>query len=242
MKEPRRTWRKIIGSRHLAAGSPEETAFIEENFRGLATDTFRIDLSRGFSSELSPQLAKVCASAGIPYEPENWIRPSRRKGLGSPDLIRYFGSRITDSASLYASLEKLYRASARYECVRVGGLFSRNRDSLILQDGILQPNPDSKRLPYVKVFWERLRNKALVGSAVHVVRTVDRLVELWACAELLRELGQQESNRLYLAPVVAPPGPPDTPVMGVRVINDRWTLMSIPPLKPYESRYSSWID
>lgn len=242
MREPRRTWRKIIGSRGIAPGSPDEDAFIQAHFPGVSIKTFRVDLSRGFSGDFADRIERVCSLAGQPFSRDDWIRPSLRKGFGNPDLIRYTGTRIVDSASLYASLDQLYSRAEAYECVRVGGLFSRNRDSLIDVDGVLQANPESKRLPYVKRFWERLKKGSLEGSAVHFIRTVDRLPDLWACAELLRDFGLHESNRLYLGPVSTPPGPADPPVMGVRIIDDRWTLLSIPPLKPDESRYSSWID
>jgi hypothetical protein len=242
MKEPRRSWRKLIASLGIRPGSDEETQLIGENFPGLNVATFRCDLSRGFSAELSGPIEKLCDTVGFEFLRENWIRASTRKGPGGHESIRYVGRNIRDSASFYEELLVRYRGAERYDAVRVGGLFSRNRDSLIVDDGGFRPSADSKRLPYVKLFWARMKQKALKGNAVHVVRTIDRLVELWACAEALRDEGLHEVNRVYLAPVTAPPAPQDYPVMGVRIIDGRWTLQSIPAPKLGESRYSSWID
>jgi hypothetical protein len=244
MKEPRRSWNEILARLEISRNSAQEADFIRRYFPGSKVGTFRCDLSRGFTADHARRFEEISRLAEYPFDEAVWIRP--KKGAPSTQAeIKYVGSRIANSEAFYDQLAARYRLAERYDSVRVGGLFSRNRTSFSEFDEVglaLRPNPASVRMPYLRVFWERLKKSALKGHSVHVVRTTDRLVDLWACAEILRKLNLYGANPVYLAPIAGPVARGDYAVMGVRVIDGEFTLLSIPPRKIEDSRYSNWIQ
>jgi hypothetical protein len=243
MNEPRQSWWQILESLGIRPGTREEEEFIHKHFPKANVRTFRCDLSRGFTPSYAPALERLCHSTEHEYVEATWIRPRKEVRGQHPD-IRYVGNRIARSQEFYDQLAIHYRLAHQYECIRVGGPFSRNRTSFSEFDSqglALNPDPNNPRMPYLRTFWHRLRQGSLTGNSVHFVRTIDRLVELWACAEVLRSFGLHEENRVYMAPIV-PPAPHDDPVMGVRIVDQRLVLLSMPGHKHGESQYSSWIE
>jgi hypothetical protein len=69
---------------------------------------------------------------------------------------------------------------------------------------------------YLKVFWKEVRERRLSGTSVHVVRTLDRLVELWACLEVLRRDKLQKWNPVYMAPLPTSGTLLEMPAVGMR--------------------------
>jgi hypothetical protein len=227
-------------------GSDGELALIERFFPEAGLKTFQSDLSRGFSPEHAVRLQQICDLAGYEFDISVWIRKSSASLGGlQRDGIRFGGPLIRTDQDFYDQLEERYRSANHYECIRVGGLFSRSKNSWESSPDNeigMMPNKDSIRWPYVRVFWQRMTERSLKGVSVHVVRTVDRLAELWACAEILRLINRHEDNPVYMTPIVRTPASHDYPVMGVRVIDKKSVLFSIPPQKLGESQYSSWIE
>lgn len=246
MEERRRLWNAVLNNKGVLRGSEAEDALIQKHFGSLRPKSFRADLSRGFSIDHEKSVSEMCREYGLPYDPAVWLRDrkgrSRENGLPT---IAFVGETIRRADDFYNRLHTLYGSARAYHCARVGGLYSGNRTRFEYEDNnsglALLPLSDSIRLPYLLLFWDRVRTGELRGESVHVVKTLDRLVELWASVEYLRSIDRLSENSVSLAPVARPDPARDLPSMGVRIIGTDKTLFSLPPRSQDGSRYSSWI-
>jgi hypothetical protein len=246
MTEARNLWNQIATKHHLLPGSDQEREYLARYLEKMDPATFNSNLSRGFSRKHGPDLARLCADNGIDFEPGTWFEEKRRAAKSTAfEPIAWEGRPIVGTDDFYRQLQELYGSVRRYRCLRVGGIFSRNRTSFEKFDKqhlAEEPAGANIRMPYLQLFWGRLRTRELVGLSVHVVRTIDRLIELWACVELLRKHDLHHSNPIYLAPIASRDSRQDHPAMGVRILDDKKTLLSLPALQHGSSVYSSWID
>lgn len=210
---------------------------------GIVKDTFYTSLTRGFSKRHEHDLKRLCERLNVPYERNIWLQSSAKKERTHQEQMFWVGSPTLSTQDFYDQLREHYSSAVRYRCLRVGGVYSKNRTRFQFDiDGLaFEPIEPSIRVPYLNLFWTRLVARNLSGYSVHVVRTIDRLVELWASLELLRSKNRQDSNAVYLAPVL-PQDRVERTVMGVRVIDGTRILLSIPAPVHGSSRYSSWID
>jgi hypothetical protein len=236
-------WNAIASKSGLQPGSPEETTFIACTF-SLSPNTFDSNLSRGFARRHIAAIRELCARNDLPFNADDWCAPGRDWTSQSAEQIGWVGRPLFGVEDFYERLETLYRSATDYRVLRVGGTYSRNRTRFEFGDDGLAVKPEgpSIRIPYLKAFWKGLRERRLYGTSVHVIRTVDRLVELWACLEMLRKLRLNERNFVYMAPIPAPGSPPEMPAVGMRVIDRSKTLLSLPAPVHGHSHYSSWIE
>ncbi|HEX8064193.1 MAG TPA: hypothetical protein VF535_13385 [Allosphingosinicella sp.] len=239
-------WERIAGRAGFERGSPEEETFVRENF-GLSIRTFNSNLSRGFSwRRQRVAVYSVCEAHGEEVDREAWFGKSHGGGAtGTRDQLSWIGPRVLTPEDFFQRLPQLYGAARHYRCLRVGGRFSRNRAKFRQFDerGLaLKPEEPSIRMPYLITLWNRVRERQLWGESVHIVKTIDRLVELWACVERVQKLKIEEKNPVYLAPVTPLDLQQDYPAMGVRIIDGDNILFSLPALPNDVSSYSSWIE
>ena len=245
MMERRELWTAVAARHGLAPGSDEEAAYLAR-YLNISQATFDSNLSRGFSRRHAPQLRSLCADNNIPFDPEVWLTKLSRSGHSvARNQIGWVSHPIANTDDFYYQLQRLYASAKRYRCLRVGGVFSTNRtrfDKFDEHGLAVRPTFPSIRMPYLEVFWKRVRQRELAGVSVHIVKTIDRLAELWACLDLLRKQDLQDANLVYLAPVRVPDPLRDLPTMGVRIVDDTKTLFSLPALPHGHSQYSSWIE
>ena len=243
MQERRRLWNVILEAHGIDKGSEEEDLLIRKYFKAHKPQSFRTDLTRGFASIHQDALQAICRDHGTAFISKIWLRigQSRRNTLPP---IEFVGEPLRAPEDFYRRLSALYASAGTYDCVRVGGIYSRNRTLFEYdrQGLALRPLGDSVRMAYLRIFWDRLRNKSLRGTSVHVVKTIDRLVELWASLELLRKKKLLSENSVWLAPVVRADPAKDLPAIGVRIVDNDKTLLSLPARPEDHSRYSSWIS
>lgn len=228
----------------LQPGSAEERAFIERNF-SIGAATFDSNLSRGFARRHVATIREVCRRNKLPFNPDDWCTPVMRDwAVDAGEQIAWAGKPIARVEDFYDQLGSLYGSATDYQVLRVGGTFSRNRTSFRFDDERLAQEPlgSSIRMPYLRVFWERVEKHRLSGTSVHVIKTLDRLAELWACLDILREQDLHESNPIYMAPVRAPGTHHEMPAVGMRVVDRSKTLLSLPAPLHGHSRYASWIQ
>jgi|GEM_PF-4061525 len=244
MDERRELWMAVAARNGFRPGSRQEAAYFRRYLK-ISPKTFNSNLSRGFAHRHAPQIRSLCADNKIPFDPDVWLtKLSRRGGDSVRNQIGWAGRPIANTEDFYDQLRRLYGSAARYRCLRVGGAFSTNRTRFdkFDDDGLaVRPASPSIRVPYLEVFWRRLQHGSLSGQSVHVIRTLDRLVELWAALELLRKHDLQDANLVYLTSVL-PDVRRDLPTMGVRILDDTKTLFSLPALPHGHSHYSSWIE
>jgi hypothetical protein len=238
-------WNAIAAKNGLAPCSPEEKAFIRENFP-LDPNTFDSNLSRGFARRHLAALRDLCTRNAVPFNPDDWCTPARRDWAAqASDQIAWAGRPIAGVEDFYEQLRGLYRSATDYQVLRVGGLYSRNRTSFKFddEDGLAEkPLGPSIRMPYLKEFWKGVKSHRLSGTSVHVIRTVDRLVELWACLEILRKQRLHDRNFVFMAPFPSPGTPHEMPAVGMRVIDRNKCLLSLPAPLHSHSIYSSWVE
>ena len=96
---------------------------------------------------------------------------------------------------------------------------------------------------YLTPVWERVAEGDLCGASVHVFKSIDRLVELWATVELLRHHDKLEKNSVYLMEFDDLGRPRVEPTMGVRTADGDKVLLSLMPT-PGEDvpPYSDWMQ
>lgn len=242
----RPVWGLIAARYEFDRDADKRDRFVRDRFR-MTWATFDSTLSRGFSQRHEPVLRLLCADVPTPYEPEVWLSDDARSKAHVPtvDDIHWASAPITTQEQFYKELEQLYGTAASYSCLRVGGVFSQNRTAFDYDDDELAtapaPSPQSIRLPYLRLFWSRVAGGDLSGRSAHLVRNIDRLVELWAALDMIRAHVRSASNRIYLVPVGADDYSKAHPVMGVRVVDHDRCLFSVPAAINGKSAYSSWI-
>jgi hypothetical protein len=238
-------WHTIAVRNGIGPGSDEEKAFVRRVF-SIEPGTFDANLSRGFARRHLPAIRDVCKAHKLPFDPADWCPP--RPGAGeSREPIGWAGRPIATADDFYERLCSLYDSATTYRVLRVGGTFSRNRTTFRFENNLaIQPTGASPRIEYLRRFWTGVRDGSLSGTSVHVVRTVDRLVELWACVEMLQDPRHgkdlHHANLVYMAPIPPSDAGPEIPTVGMRVIDHDKTLLSLPAPLHGESRYSSWIE
>lgn len=244
MTKRRDLWHAIAVRNGLAPGSAEEGAFIKRCF-SIEPGTFDSNLSRGFARRHIPAIRDVCKAHKLPFNPDDWC-PSRQRDWGGDarEPIAWAGKPIAGVGEFYDQLALLYDSATEYRVLRVGGIYSRNRTSFKFEEDdplAAEPEAPSIRMKYLRLFWKRMRDGDLSGTSVHVVKTLDRLAELWACLEILRRDKLHERNLVYMAPIPSP-GTLEMPAVGMRIVDSNKTLLSLPAPVHGQSHYSSWIE
>jgi hypothetical protein len=145
------------------------------------------------------------------------------------------------------SLSLVYRGAVTYAYLRVGGLSSGNRTPIgddVDDRGLAKvPKRAGVRMAYLTPVWARVTSGDLCGTSVHVFKSVDRLVELWAAVELLRRRDRLEKNSVYLMQFDDTGRPQIDPAMGIRVINGHKVLLSLLPTEGEDTPpYSDWVQ
>ncbi|HEX8534409.1 MAG TPA: hypothetical protein VF662_09590 [Allosphingosinicella sp.] len=237
-------WNAVMQDEGIQRGSPKELAFIRRHFRGVrTTGTFKPYMSKGFPEKYD---AALRALFGKRYDPVQWLKQPQA-GLRSVDhnrVAEWPNDPIGDMGDFCRQLGTLLGEATDYACLRVGGLSSRTRANVKLDETELAVEPEqaSTRLPYLGPLWDRVAAGSLTITAVHVVRSIERLLELWAAVEILREEDRLGKNLVYAVPLNVNGLPRIEPTVSVRVINGRLTLLSLLRTEAeHTPPYSDWI-
>lgn len=246
MSERGDAWKAHLEAVNIPHGSHAETTYIKSAFPGVTMrSTFLPYLSKGFPRKHDAALAKLF---GANYDRDFWLEKSatRRRDSGEGNTVHWIGDPISDMEGFCRALAAVYDDASSYSYLRVGGLSSGNRTRVgdeVDDDGLaLMPTRPGVRMIYLTPFWDRITAGALCGTSVHVVKSVDRLVELWAAVELLRKRDLLEKNSVHLVQFDDRGRPKIDPSMGVRTADGDKILLSLLPMEDEDTPpYSDWM-